>query len=247
MSALSASAFTATPVARRALRGAKPARARAAAFRVNASYDSVEARRAAETERVMDRTQEIHSIQEFEAALSLAGDRLVMVAVESEEECVMSDDAWAKNAGTSNLQFDDNACRNLSSSLARIAREATDVNFLRVEVLEGGRARDVAKALGVTKYPTYQYYKVRSRPSRCSPSRERGFDRKENPKPRPREKSQLTNAFLCFFLLRLSRTASSSGSTSARARARRRLFPRVSCTTAAPARRACARLTTSPR
>ena len=178
MSALSASAFTATPVARRALRGAKPARARAAAFRVNAAYDSVEARRAAETERVMDRTQEIHSIEEFEAALSLAGERLVMVAVESEEECVMSDDAWAKNAGTSNLQFDDNACRTLSSSLARIAREATDVNFLRVEVLEGGRARDVAKSLGVTKYPTYQYYKVRSRPSRCSPSRERGFDRK---------------------------------------------------------------------
>ena len=33
----------------------------------------------------MDRTQEIHSIQEFEAALSLAGERLVMVAVESEE------------------------------------------------------------------------------------------------------------------------------------------------------------------
>lgn len=71
----------------------------------------------------------------------------------------MSDDSWSKNAGSANLQFDDNACRTLSSSLARIAREATDVNFLRVEVLEGGAARDVAKALGVTRYPTYQYYK----------------------------------------------------------------------------------------
>ena len=192
MSALSASAFTATPVARRALRGAKPPRARAAAFRVNASYDSVQSRREAETERVMDRTQEIHSIEEFEAAISLAGEKLVMVAVESEEECVMSDDAWSKNAGTSNLQFDDNACRTLSSSLARIAREATDVNFLRVEVLEGGRARDVAKALGVTKYPTYQYYKVRSRPSRCPPSRERGFDRKETQNHAPAKRANKT-------------------------------------------------------
>ena len=33
------------------LRGAKPTRARAAAFRVNAAYDSVAARRAAESER----------------------------------------------------------------------------------------------------------------------------------------------------------------------------------------------------
>ena len=201
MSALSASAFTATPVARRALRGAKPPRARAAAFRVNAAYDSVEARRAAETERVMDRTQEIHSIQEFEAALSLAGERLVMVAVESEEECVMSDDAWAKNAGTSNLQFDDNACRTLSSSLARIAREATDVNFLRVEVLEGGRARDVAKALGVTKYPHLPVLQGTFASLPVFPQPREGLRSKENPKPRPREKSQLTNAFLCFFLL----------------------------------------------
>lgn len=189
MSALSASAFTATPVARRALRGAKPARARAAAFRVNASYDSVEARRAAETERVMDRTQEIHSIQEFEAALSLAGERLVMVAIESEEECVMSDDAWAKNAGTANLQFDDNACRQLTSSLARIAREAENVNFLRIEVTEGGGTRDVARTLGVDKYPTYQYYKVRSRPSRWSPSRERGFDRKRTQNHAPAKRA----------------------------------------------------------
>ena len=205
MSALSASAFTATPVARRALRGAKPTRPRAAAFRVNAAYDSVEARRAAETERVMDRTQEIHNVEEFEAALSLAGEKLVMVAVESEEECVMSDDNWSKNAGSANLQFDGDACRTLSSSLARIAREATDVNFLRVEVLEGGRARDVAKSLGVTKYPTYQYYKVRSRPSRASPSPSHQsllsffFLSTTHPTPQPRaKKKKLTHAPLFF-------------------------------------------------
>ena len=147
----------------RALRGAKPTRARAARnVRVNAQYDSISDRRARETERVLDRSQEIHSMQEFEAGLSLAGDRLVMVAVESEEECVMADDNWSQSAGSANLQFNDDACRQLTSSLARIAREAENVNFLRVEVTEGGGARDVARTLGVDKYPTYQYYKVRA-------------------------------------------------------------------------------------
>jgi len=130
--------------------------------RVNAQYDSISDRRARETERVLDRSQEIHSMQEFEAGLSLAGDRLVMVAVESEEECVMADDNWSQSAGSANLQFNDDACRQLTSSLARIAREAENVNFLRVEVTEGGGARDVARTLGVDKYPTYQYYKVRA-------------------------------------------------------------------------------------
>jgi hypothetical protein len=163
MSALSASAFVAPVLARRALRGAKPTRARAARnVRVNAQYDSISDRRARETERVLDRSQEIHSMQEFEAGLSLAGDRLVMVAVESEEECVMADDNWSQSAGSANLQFNDDACRQLTSSLARIAREAENVNFLRVEVTEGGGARDVARTLGVDKYPTYQYYKVRA-------------------------------------------------------------------------------------
>lgn len=163
MAALSASAFTATPVARRSLRGSRNVRARAtSSFRVSAGYDSVQDRRWGETARVQERTQEIHSLSEFEAALSLAGDRLVMVAIESEEECVMSDDMWSKEAGGSRgtgTDTNQEACRTLSSSLSRIAREATDVSFLKVEVLEGGGARDIAKSLGVTKYPTYQYYK----------------------------------------------------------------------------------------
>ena len=49
--------------------------------------------------RVMERTQEIHSMDELEAAFTLAGDNLVMVAIESEEECTISDDAWSKLAG----------------------------------------------------------------------------------------------------------------------------------------------------
>ena len=60
-------------------------------------------------------------MNEFEACLSLAGDKLVMVAVESEEECVMSDDMWSKEA-KGGTDAGPEACRTLSASLAHRAR-----------------------------------------------------------------------------------------------------------------------------
>ena len=145
-----------------AKRAARTSRNPRATVCMSTGYDSVQARREAESLRVDGRTKQIHSLAELDAAFTLAGDKLIMLAVESEEECVMADDNWSQSAGSANLQFNDDACRQLTSSLARIAREAENVNFLRVEVTEGGGARDVARTLGVDKYPTYQYYKVRA-------------------------------------------------------------------------------------
>ena len=89
----------------------------------------------------------------------------------------MQEDMWSKEAtGASAYSFsaDNNeACRALSASLARISREATDVEFLNVQVLEtGGGARQVANALNVHKFPTYQYYKVRDDPAPASERRD---------------------------------------------------------------------------
>jgi len=171
MSALSASTFTA-PVTRRALAPKSTAKRSARALRCNAMYDSVSQRRQAESNRVFSRSQDIHNMNEFEACLSLAGDKLVMVAVESEEECVMSDDMWSKEA-KGGTDAGPEACRTLSASLARIAREAENVVFANVQVLEsGGGARAVAQQLGVTKFPTYQYYKVRARSMPLGPTRD---------------------------------------------------------------------------
>ena len=52
-------------------------------------------------------------------------------------------------------------CTQLSASLARIAREADDVTFLKVEVVGDEEARTLAHELNVRKFPTYQYYKAR--------------------------------------------------------------------------------------
>ncbi len=176
MSALTASVFTPTLARRAAAPRAGPKR-HTRAMRCNAMYDSVQSRREAESNRVLERSRDIHSMEEFEAALSLAGEKLVMVAIESEEECVMQEDMWSKEAtGASAYSFsaDNNeACRALSASLARISREATDVEFLNVQVLEtGGGARQVANALNVHKFPTYQYYKVRDDPAPASERRD---------------------------------------------------------------------------
>ena len=153
------------PVARRvaqARRQAPSSRNPRATVCMSQGYDSVQARREAESLRVDSRTKQIHSLAELDAAFTLAGDKLIMLAIESEEECVMSDDVWDRNnvAGTENNK---EQCRQLSASLARIAREADNVVFLRVEVLESGDTRQIAKELNITKFPTYQYWKVRAR------------------------------------------------------------------------------------
>ena len=47
------------------------------------------------------------------------------------------------------------------------------MEFLNVQVLEtGGGARQVANALNVHKFPTYQYYKVRDDPAPASERRD---------------------------------------------------------------------------
>uniref|UniRef100_A0A7S0S886 Thioredoxin domain-containing protein n=1 Tax=Mantoniella antarctica TaxID=81844 RepID=A0A7S0S886_9CHLO len=158
--ALSASSAFVAPAARRVGLKAKQARQQRA-FRVNAIYTESarvpsDNRRWKETERVMERTQEIHTSQELSAAFQLAGDKLVMVAVESDEECTISEDYAASTAGT---ETDLEQCKQLSSSLSRIAREADEVAFLKVEIVGDNDARALAKELGVTTYPTYQYYK----------------------------------------------------------------------------------------
>ena len=144
MSALSFTAAVA-PADRRVFASAKKTSAAKKAFRVTAY---TEERRYEQSMKVMDRTQEVRSMRELEAAMNLAGDALIIVALESDEECVAGDQA---------------ACKEVTASLARIARDCKDVVFVKAEVTHSGpEAREIADKLGVHQFPTYQYYKVRS-------------------------------------------------------------------------------------
>ena len=84
---------------------------------------------------MLERTKEISNSAELDAALALAGDDLVMLAIESDEECYAGESAWSGSDAKMA------SCKQLSASLARIAREAEDVTFLKLDVV-GHEARE---------------------------------------------------------------------------------------------------------
>ena len=114
---------------------------------VNRAAPTGNERRAMESARVAARTNFIASSEELDAALTLAGDNLVMLGLISEEACEGFSDAQAKE------------CRQITSSMARIARECPDVTFLECDVLSSNGAKELADKLGVKDFPTFQYYK----------------------------------------------------------------------------------------
>ena len=85
---------------------------------VNAAPPTGNERRAMESAKVAARTNFISSTEELDAALTLAGDNLVMLGLISDEACEGFTDEQAKE------------CRQITASMARIARECPDVTFL---------------------------------------------------------------------------------------------------------------------
>ena len=139
--------------ARTGTHGGTTKRSQPSARSVVARAASGNERRAAESARVLERTREIRNSNELDAALALAVENLVMLAIESDEECFGGDSAW------SGADAKMESCRQLSASLARIAREAKDVTFCSINVVGHEDSRALARELGVQQFPTYQYYK----------------------------------------------------------------------------------------
>eukprot|EP00873_Tetraselmis_striata_P027783 jgi/Tetstr1/448047/TSEL_035347.t1 len=148
-----------------------PSRASRSAVHVAASYgqtynpradespEQAAARRRAESERVMSRSQPITSQQELDAFLTEAGNKLVFLTVESTEECDLGDNpaAWTVQRTVSDDPMA--PCLQMKDTLQRVARECSDAIFLTLTVGEGhSKAWDLARELGVTRFPTFQYY-----------------------------------------------------------------------------------------
>ncbi|CAL6324758.1 unnamed protein product [Bathycoccus prasinos] len=114
---------------------------------VNAAPPTGNERRAMESAKVAARTNFISSTEELDAALTLAGDNLVMLGLISDEACEGFTDEQAKE------------CRQITASMARIARECPDVTFLECDILSSSGAKNLADKLGVKDFPTFQYYK----------------------------------------------------------------------------------------
>lgn len=118
------------------------------------------ARRRRESEAVQDRTQYIASLEELDAFLTEAGDKLVFLSVESTEECDLGDYPDASDIARTAADDKMQPCVSMKNTIARVMRDCDDVVFLCLEVSEDTpQLASVAAELGVSRYPTYQYYK----------------------------------------------------------------------------------------
>jgi len=117
-------------------------------------------RRIRESEAVDRRTQNVTSLAELDAFLTEAGDKLVFLSVESTEECDLSDYPDPKDVARTVSDDTMNPCVRVKHTLARVARECDDAVFLSLEVSDDTpELVAMARELGVTRFPTFQYYK----------------------------------------------------------------------------------------
>jgi hypothetical protein len=105
----------------------------------------------------------VTSKEELDAAFALSPEgSLTIVSVESDSECFLGANpegaaqTWATPDSRDSRMA---ACRALSDSLARVAREAENVSFVALEGDADAEARALSAELGVTQFPTIQYYK----------------------------------------------------------------------------------------
>jgi len=121
--------------------------------------EEMNARRMKETVAVENRTTYVTSKEEFDAFLSEADDKLVFLSVINGEECDLGDYPDAQDVQRSVSDDAQNPCVKISNTLTRVARECSDAVFLTLEADSSPEMMSLAGELGVTRFPTFQYYK----------------------------------------------------------------------------------------
>ncbi|GHP07802.1 Cdsp32p protein [Pycnococcus provasolii] len=125
--------------------------------------NSVVERRTRETARVNERAKTVSSKVEFDAAMTLAEDKLVIVEVYSQDECDVGDpESWgaAPTFNTSSEAHDAlmEPCARLHSTISRVARECGDVEFVLLDVGDA-ETKALAAELNVSTIPTVQFWR----------------------------------------------------------------------------------------
>lgn len=130
--------------------------------RVVARAEDVAARRSRESARVEERAKSVSTRAELDAALALAKDRLVILEVFADDECDLGENAgdapvWNDAAGAHDAMLE--PCRRLSSTIARVARDADEVDFILLDRDESAETKAIASELGARLMPTVQFWK----------------------------------------------------------------------------------------
>lgn len=115
-------------------------------------------RRLRESERVEERVTFVDSIAELEREFDKAGERLVVVEIESQQVCQTG---WEEEA---ELHWKDDQkkalepCLQLKHTFQRTARDCPDVEFLMVEA-DTENGEELCDYLGVEVLPTVQFWR----------------------------------------------------------------------------------------
>lgn len=116
------------------------------------------ARRLKESERVEERVQLVDSVADLEAYFNQAGDRLVVIEIESTSVCQTGWDEEPELHWKDDQKAALEPCKQLKHVFQRTARDCPDVEFLTVQA-EDDNGEEICDRLGVEVLPTVQFWR----------------------------------------------------------------------------------------
>ncbi|KAL4457874.1 hypothetical protein ABPG75_012739 [Micractinium tetrahymenae] len=137
-----------------------PRRSRSVAARVKEGETAEQAmqRRLRESAQVEERVVYICNEREWEQELAKAGDKLVVLEVQSQVVCQSGFDEEAELQWRADQRAAMEPCRGLKHSFARISRECQDVAFLSLEA-DSDEGSELCDRLGIEVLPTVQFWR----------------------------------------------------------------------------------------
>jgi thioredoxin-like negative regulator of GroEL len=105
------------------------------------------ARRVRESEQLSERVITVTDLDELDAVISKAGDKLMVIEVSSDQHCQIDEEHEIAPA----------SCQGIKTSFQRTARDCPDALFL--EVVVENQNSELAESLGVDVLPTVQFVK----------------------------------------------------------------------------------------
>lgn len=116
------------------------------------------ARRLKESERVEERVRYVDSVADLEGCFENAGQRLVVIEIESAEVCQTGWDEEPELHWKDDQKAALEPCKQLKHIFQRTARDCPDVEFLTVQA-EDDNGDEICDRLGVDVLPTVQFWK----------------------------------------------------------------------------------------
>lgn len=131
---------------------------RASPLRPGETPEQALERRMRESERVEERVVYISSSEEWDAELEKAGQRLIVLEMNSDEICQTGFDEEPELHWKDDIKKALEPCRNLKHTFQRVARDCPDVVFLAAEG-DSDQGQELCDTLGIDVLPTLQFWR----------------------------------------------------------------------------------------